>query len=291
MKIKVALLQLNPGNNELENFAIAKTGIQEAASSGADVVLLPELWNVGYSDPQGYCLGEEVWGKSALTKEDKNFLLYQDLAKELNIAILFPYLERVGVSFANSAAMIDRSGKVVLNYQKVHTVDKGWEVLFHSGSDFPVAELNTKSGTVKIGCMICYDREFPEVARILMLNGAEIILVPNACDIDLNRLHQLQTRGYENMLGIAMTNYPKPKNNGRSAAYSGMRVKGVNDYDPVLALIDDAERIVYVDFDMDALREYRKKEIWGDAYRKPRLYQKLTENDPKEPFVRSNAKR
>jgi predicted amidohydrolase len=291
MKIRLALLQLNPGNKDVENFEIAKKAIQESVSQGADIALLPELWNVGYSSPEEYSLGKEAWQEAALTKEDSHFLLYQNLAKELNIGILFPYLERKESMFMNSAALIDRNGKVVLNYQKVHTVDKGWEVLFESGNDFPVVELDTKSGLVKIGCMICYDREFPESARILMLNGAELVLVPNACGLDLNRLHQFQSRAFENMFGVAMTNYPTPKNNGRSCAYSGMRVKENFDYDPTLILANDIEGVFYADFDIEELRNYRKIDIWGDAYRKPRLYEKLIENNPKPPFIRPNARR
>lgn len=59
--------------------------------------------------------------------------------------------------------------------------------------------------------MICYDREFPESARILMLKGAEIILVPNACDMKPGRINQLSTRAFENMVGLAMTNYSDKK--------------------------------------------------------------------------------
>lgn len=291
MKTRVALLQLNPGNSDTENFEIAKNAIHEAAQKSADIVLLPELWNVGYSSPEEYFLGKEAWEKAALQKEDPLFLSYQNLARELNIAILFPYLEKKDAVFMNSAALIDRHGALVLNYQKVHTVEKGWEVIFEPGSDFPVSVLDTQSGLIQIGCMICYDREFPETARILMLNGAELILVPNACDLDINRLHQFQSRGFENMVGVAMTNYPKPKYNGKSVAYDGMRVKGNNDYNPLLVLAGDTESIVYADFDIDSLREYRKTEIWGDAYRKPRLYTKITENNPKEPFIRTQAKR
>lgn len=139
--------------------------------------------------------------------------------------------------------------------------------------------------------MICYDREFPESARLLMLNGAEIILVPNACEIDNNRLCQFQSRGFENMLGVAMTNYPEPKNNGRSVAYNGMRVKGENDYDPQLVIAGSEECIVYANFDISSLREYREKEIWGDSYRKPRLYKDLSKDNQKSPFIRKNAKR
>ena len=70
-----------------------------------------------------------------------------------------------------------------------------------------------------IGAMICYDREFPESARILMLKGAEIILTPNACDLEANRLGQFRARAYENMVGVAMANYAAPWQNGHSVAY------------------------------------------------------------------------
>ena len=87
------------------------------------------------------------------------------------------------------------------------------------GDDFYVAELDTACGPVQVGGMICYDREFPESARILMLKGAELILVPNACPMEINRLSQLRARAYENMTAIATCNYPQtvPDCNGSSS--------------------------------------------------------------------------
>jgi len=69
-----------------------------------------------------------------------------------------------------------------------------------------------------------------------------------------------------------------------------MREKGV-DYDPLMVRADDTEGIWYAELDTEKLRAYRAKEIWGDAYRKPRLYNKLIENNPKHPFLRAKAKR
>jgi len=287
--LKIALFQFNPGKTEVENFEIAKKGVEKAKDNNTDIILLPELWNIGYTTPDIY--GKDDWEKSSLTLTDENFQRYCVLAKDSNIAILFPYLQRKDDHYYNSAALINSKGEVVLNYQKVHTVDKGWEKIFVSGNDFPVVDLEVTGGVVKIGCMICYDREFPEAARILMLNGAEIILVPNACNLDINRLHQFQARGFENMVGVAMTNYSKPKFNGRSVAYNGMRVKGNNDYNPCIALANDEEEIIYAEFDLDALRNYRATEIWGDAYRKPKLYGKLVDDNPQNPFVRKDARR
>lgn len=88
------------------------------------------------------------------------------------------------------------------------------EILLQSGEEFKVCEFDG----IKLGVMICYDREFPESARVLMLKGAEIILVPNACDMNPARLNQLNSRAFENMVGVAMANYPGEKW-GRSTAF------------------------------------------------------------------------
>lgn len=67
-------------------------------------------------------------------------------------------------------------------------------LILSEGTDFYVADLDLNEGTVKIGSMICFDREFPESARILMLKGAELILAPNACPMEINRLSALRTK-------------------------------------------------------------------------------------------------
>lgn len=78
--------------------------------------------------------------------------------------------------------------------------------------------LTGAEGEVRVGAMICADREFPEPATQLMLNGAELIVVPNACDWDEVRSAGLLTRACENLIGVAMANYPQPLNNGNSRA-------------------------------------------------------------------------
>ena len=115
---------------------------------------------------------------------------------------------------------------------------------------------------MKIGAMICYDREFPESARILMLKGAEIILVPNACPMEINRISQLRGRAYENMVGIATVNYPsgKPDCNGHSTAFDGIAYKPgelgsrdtlIIEADEQLARSIDSGEIIKVKFEVD----------------------------------------
>ena len=88
----------------------------------------------------------------------------------------------------------------MLTYAKVHTCEFDIEASCTPGDDFYVCDLDTAAGEVKLGAMICYDREFPESARILMLKGAEVILTPNSCPLEINRLSQYRARAFENMV-------------------------------------------------------------------------------------------
>jgi len=92
--------------------------------------------------------------------------------------------------------VIDRYGEVALTYAKVHTCDFDREAALTPGAGFVVAPLDTAHGPVQIGAMICYDREFPESARVLMLQGAEILLVPNSCAMERNRLDEPSGAGH-----------------------------------------------------------------------------------------------
>lgn len=286
--MKVALLQLAPEQSSELNFEKAIKYIQEAALNGADIALLPEIWTVGYVGPEDYALGAEAWHNSAIIQGDTEFEKYKNIASENSIAVAFGYLERASDQLFDSVALIDMNGEMVLNYRKIQTVRKNWEEMLSAGTELFVADLQTQQGTVKVGTMICFDREFPEIARILMHKGAELLLVPNACDLETNRLSQFQARGFENMLGVAMANYPSPKHNGKSVAFDGMRKKG-EDYDPTLVLAGEDEGLFYAEFDISKLREYRQKEIWGDAYRKPWLYGELIDDSKSQPFLRDNA--
>ena len=125
------------------------------------------------------------------------------------MAVGITFLERHEPGPLNSLILFDRHGEERLHYSKVHTCAFDAEKVLSPGDGFRVADLDTDRGTVRVGAMICFDREFPESARILMLKGAEVILAPNACPMEINRLSALRTRAYENMLAVATCNYPK----------------------------------------------------------------------------------
>jgi predicted amidohydrolase len=130
-----------------------------------------------------------------------------------------------------------------------------------------------------------------------MLEGVELILTPNACTLDEHRLSQFRTRAYENMVGVAMTNYAAPQNNGHSVAFDGMAYRAAppfEDGEPRDTLIIEAgelEDVYLAPFDMDSIRGYRERETWGNAYRRPRLYKALVAEEVQPPFVRKDATR
>lgn len=293
--IGVALLQMTGCGNDLDA-ARAKGELfcRRARAMGADIALFPEMWSTGmtYFD-QKQAGGREAWEARAIGRDDQFIAHFRNLARELKMAIALTYLERWEDSPRNSVSLIDRHGEIVLTYAKVHTCEFDLEAALTCGDRFPVCVLDTEQGDLKVGFMICYDREFPESARILMLEGAELILVPNACTLDAHRIGQFRTRAYENMVGVAMTNYAAPQNNGHSVAFDAVAYP-VPDGEPRDTLILEAgesEDVYVATFDMESIRAYRERESWGNAYRRPRLYRRLTETDVQPPFIRQDATR
>ena len=289
--LKIALLQILPAGSQEANLAKGISACREAKKMGADIALFPEMWNTGYDIPQDAAALEAM----AISHDSEFINAFADLAQELDMAIGITFLESPSPRPRNSLCLFDRKGNLALHYAKVHTCDFGDECMLDGGDDFYVCDLDVGDDTVKVGAMICYDREFPESARILMLKGAEIILVPNACPMEINRLSQLRGRAYENMLGIATCNYPSPKPdcNGHSSAYDGIayREDVVGSCDTEILLAPETEGIYVADFALDDIRDYRNREVHGNAYRRPQMYHKLIDEEILPPFLRSDRKK
>ena len=263
--LKIALLQMTGcGLDQAANQAKGEQFCRQAHALGADIALFPEMWNIGYTPFDADQPGAfEAWQDQAVSPGDPFIMHYKALAQELDMAIAISYLERWDGPPRNTVSLIDWHGDIVLTYAKVHTCDFApyIEAVCTPGDDFFVTTLDTAQGPVQVGAMICYDREFPESARILMLKGAEIILTPNACTLEKHRITQFSTRAYENMLGVAMANYAAPQHNGHSIAFDGVAFnrgkKGPSDMLLVEAGMD--EGIFIAAFDLDLMREYRAK--------------------------------
>ncbi|MGZ3584541.1 MAG: carbon-nitrogen hydrolase family protein [Ktedonobacterales bacterium] len=314
--ITIALLQMTAhGTDQDANLAKGEAFCRRAWQMGADIALFPEMWNVGYTfespkkenagdlwrapelwkpddDPYPPDVQEAVqqWQKCAIGRESRFVTHFQALAKELDMAIALTYLEEWDGPPRNSVSLVDRHGEIVLTYAKVHTCAFDLpEAACTPGDDFYVCTLDTAHGAVAVGAMICYDREFPESARVLMLKGAEIILTPNACEMESNRLNQFRTRAYENAVGVALANYAGPRL-GHSVAYDPIAFgSGGVSRDTLLVEAGEQEDIYLARFDLDALRSWRTRETWGNAFRRPSSYSSLTSPDVQAPFIRVNV--
>ena len=292
--LKVALLQstaeeMDPSVNLAKGIKLCR----HAKEMGADIALFPEMWSIGYSFPDAADeRSVRRWEECAVDARNEFLKRFRDLAAKLSMAIAVTYLQKWEGSPRNAVSIIDRHGEIRLEYAKVHTCDFDVESLLTPGDSFPVASLDTRLGPVQVGAMICYDRECPESARMLMLAGAELILVPNACELEQNRIGQFKARAFENMVALAMANYASPKCNGHSMAVSPIAFDAQeHSLDVTLVEADEKEGIWLASFDMDAIRAYRRRETWGDAYRKPRAYVGIDSREARDPFLRSDSRR
>lgn len=287
--LKIALLQIAPCRTLGENLEKGIEYCKKAKAGDADIALFPEMWSNGY---RIYDRPVEEWREEAISVHGDFVAAFGCLARELDMAIGITLLEKQEKAPRNSLVLFDRFGERKFVYAKVHTCDFDVEHNLTPGEDFYVTALDTACGEVKVGAMICYDREFPESARILMLKGAELILVPNACPMEINRLSQLRARAYENMTAIATCNYPEtvPDCNGGSSVFDGVAylpdLEGSRD--TCILQADGQEGIYMAELDLGRLRSYRRREVHGNAYRHPKKYGLLTDTKIEEPFVRNN---
>lgn len=278
--MKLAIVQYDAKEPNIDfNTEVACRYIKEAKENGADIVLFPECFLTAYCVPD-ICekllpleaIKDDVkfkaWCNLAVTENEKHVLKIRALAKQLEIGIVITAFTKGENYPQNSAYIIDRKGEIILKYSKVHTCDFDWERYLESGQEFNVCEFDG----IKLGVMICYDREYPESARELMLQGAEIILNPNCCGGMEPRLKELSVRAMENMVGIAMAN-PPAKGMGKSCAFHPM-VWGENGEtldNTIVVAGENEEGIIYVEFDMDVIRKYREEQDLG-KFRKPKAY-------------------
>jgi len=175
--LKVAAVQMKMGDDMGTNRLRAEELAREAASQGAEIILLPELFEGLY-----FCKDMDKSYFNWAKPREGNVLLgqFSQLAKELNIVLLVSYFEKADEEFFNSLVVIDSDGKILENYRKTHIPDgPGYEEKFYfKPGDTGFKVWKTAYGT--IGAGICWDQWFPETARSLALMGAELIFYPTA---------------------------------------------------------------------------------------------------------------
>jgi predicted amidohydrolase len=288
--LKVALLQMVSEGAAIE--ANARKGeefCRRAAERGAHIALFPEMWSIGYSKyPAGDDRARAEWIRLAVPRDGPFVDRFRRLARELRIAIAITYLEAGPTLPRNALTLIDSEGADLFSYAKVHTC--AWDAPEEScaaGEEFFVGDLRTGAGVAKIGAMICFDREFPESARLLMLKGAEMVLTPNACELQDDeagigdiRIAQFRSRAFENAIGVAMANYAAPQLDGRSVAFD---VDGT-----ALVQAGPEEGVFVATFDLEKIRRWRSTER-SNIWRRPEVYGSLADRESIDPLAKSRA--
>ncbi|MEM7445780.1 MAG: carbon-nitrogen hydrolase family protein [Pseudomonadota bacterium] len=251
--VRVALAQIPPA-------ADVDGACAAAARGGAEIVVFPEMFSNGYigfdaNDPAA----RQAWIDAAVSLDGPYVDRYRILARNHGLAIVTTFLERGDPRPFSAAALIDRRGDMILHQRKRHICFfEGPEEACAPGEGSRVARLQTGAGEIAIGIMICMDREYPDVASDLVAAGAEIVLIPNACplvddpEVGDVRVAGVRAMAFEGVIGMAVTNYPVPQHDGHSF--------GVDPLGKIIAMGGTDQEIVFVDFDIGAIRSLQEME-------------------------------
>ena len=203
MKRKYALIQMSMSEKYEENIAKVDHFLEEAAEKGANLVLIPELFQRHY-----FCQKEnyDFFDFAEEANDSKTIRHYQEAAKRLHLVLPISFFEKDGNSYFNSLAMIDSDGKVLGVYRKSHipTGECYEEKFYFSPGDTGFMVFQTSAGMIGIG--ICWDQWFPETARCLALQGAEILLFPTAIGSEPVLPHDSSSHWQNVMKGHAAAN-------------------------------------------------------------------------------------
>lgn len=202
-KVKVATTQMACNNNIEENILKAEQNVREAASQGANIVLIQELFETEY-----FCKKHkfEYMDLAKTVEENKAINHFSKIAKELNIVIPVSFFEKNGNTSFNSIAIIDADGSNLGTYRKTHIPDglPYGEKFFFSPGDTGFKVWDTAFG--KIGVGICWDQWFPECARSMALMGAEMLFYPTAIGSEPTLIKDSKDHWQHAMMGHAAAN-------------------------------------------------------------------------------------
>ena len=176
-EVTVAATQMACSNDTDKNVSNAENLVRQAASKGAQIILIQELFESQY-----FCMDqkEELFDLSKPFDDHPTIKKFSELAKELKVVLPVSFFEKANRAHYNSVAIVDADGSILGKYRKSHIPDgPGYQEKFYfNPGDTGFKVWNTKYA--KIGVGICWDQWFPEAARSMVLSGAELLLYPTA---------------------------------------------------------------------------------------------------------------
>jgi deaminated glutathione amidase len=270
-RLRVACVQLNASDSKADNIERAGRLVARAASTGADLVVLPEKWN-GIGPPDFLRAnaetledGETVEAMSSWAREHKVTLLGGSIAER-----------REGrEKLSNTCLVFDPEGEIVALYRKIHMfdVEVGGQVYRESESEEAgeeTARLSEVEGW-KLGLTVCYDLRFPELYRILAVEGAEVIAVPAAFTLFTGKDHWellLRARAVENQCYVVAADQWGTHGDGK-ASYGRSMI--VDPWGLVIAQAADEDGVIAAELDRTRIQDVRRA-LPSLANRQPAAY-------------------
>ena len=288
--VKIAAIQMQCSTNLQTNLEKAEKMVRQAAGDGAQIILLPELFEREYFCQQRrydfYHLAKPV-------EENDAVQMGMRLAKELNVVLPISFYEQDINTLYNSIACIDADGTLSGVYRKTHIPDDHYyqEKFYFTPGNTGFKVFDTRYG--KIGIGICWDQWFPETARCMALMGAEILLYPTAigsepileCDSMPHWRRCMQGHAAANLMPVFAANRigreevtPSPENGGQRSALVFYGSSFMTDETGGLKVCAsrDQEEILTGVYDLDDLADKRLE--WGlFRDRRPEMYIKITQ--------------
>lgn len=287
-KLKVAAVQLRCAPTVEANLEQAERLVRQAAAQGAQLILLPELWERPYFCQQRRY---DFYQYALPVTEDPAVRLGQRLARELAVVLPISFFERSGNELYNSVACFDAGGELLGVYRKTHIPDDHFyqEKFYFKPGDTGFTVFKTRYAQVGVG--ICWDQWFPETARCLALNGAELLLYPTAigsepildCDSMPHWRRVMQGHSAANLLPVVAANRiglesvePCEANAGQSSSLlfygSSFMTDGTGEI--IRSASRDQEELLLAEYDLTQLAEDRLS--WGlFRDRRPECYGRI----------------
>jgi N-carbamoylputrescine amidase len=266
--LAVAAIQASFGHDMAANIAKVESLVRDAARKGAQVVLPPELFQGIYfptkQDPKWFATAYPV-------NEHPCVLALAKLAKELGVVIPISFFERDGPRYFNSVAIAGANGEILGVYRKSHIPDgPGYmEKYYFRPGDTGFKAWRAGAGTIGVG--ICWDQWYPEAARALVLEGAEILFYPTAIgsepydptlDTRLQWQRAMQGHAVANAVPVVAANrIGVEENDGATQSYYGHSFIADHKGELVASFGPRDEGVLVATFDLDEIARYRAE--WG----------------------------
>jgi len=236
-KLKIGFLQQHNTADVRDNISRLADGIADLARRGAELIVLQELHNSLYfcqvEDVQNFDLAEPIPGPSTE--------IYGELAKRYGVVIVTSLFERRTAGlYHNTAVVIEKDGSIAGKYRKMHIPDDPayYEKFYFTPGDLGFHPIDTSVG--RLGVMVCWDQWYPEAARLMALQGAEILIYPTA-------------------IGYAAEDTPEEQQRQRRAWQTVMRGHAVANGLPVVA-------VNRVGFEPDPSQQTAGIQFWGTSF-------------------------